>query len=261
MVPALPLHFPTNMTNNISAVVVDDEISSRNTLKKFLSMYCPEVSITAECGSVKEALVSIKRCNPDLVFLDIHMPDGDGFDVLQKVIGFNFEIIFITGFDNYAIKAIKYAAIDYLVKPLVAEELKLAVDRVLKKKNETGHPRLNPVQLQAASKMSSSTRIAVPDSNGLKIIHLHKLIYCKAEGNYTQFVLTNGKILICKTLKEYESLLPQSPFLRIHNSFIVNLDHVKTYVRGRGGQLEMSNGEFLDVARNRKQLVLDALTN
>jgi two-component system, LytTR family, response regulator len=248
------------MTNSISAVVVDDEVSSRNTLKKFLSMYCPEVSITAECGTVKEALVSIKHYNPDLVFLDIHMPDGDGFDVLQNITGFNFEIIFITGLDNYAIKAIKYAAIDYLVKPLVAEELKHAVNRVLKKKNETAHLRLSPVQPQSASKLTSSTRIAVPDSNGLKIIHLHKLIYCKAEGNYTEFVLTEGKILICKTLKEYEMLLPQSSFLRIHNSFIINLDHVKTYLRGRGGQLEMSNGEFLDVARNRKQLVLEVLT-
>jgi two-component system, LytTR family, response regulator len=245
------------MTNSISALVVDDEVSSRNTLKKFLSMYCPEVSIIAECSTVKEALVSIKQNNPELVFLDIQMPDGDGFDVLQNASGFNFEIIFITGFDNYAIKAIKYSAIDYLIKPLVAEELKHAVSRVLKKKNEIARPQPSP---QSAGKLSPSTRMAVPDSNGLKIIHLRKLIYCKAEGNYTEFVLTEGKFLVCKTLKEYEMQLPQSSFLRIHNSFIINLDHVKTYVRGRGGQLEMSNGEFLDVARNRKQLVLEALT-
>ena len=248
------------MMNNIKAVIVDDEVASRNTLKKFLKVYCPDVSVINECGSVKEALMIIEKNNPELVFLDVHLPDGDGFDVLRQLPEINFEIIFTTGFDSYAIKAIKYAAIDYLLKPLVPEELKEAINRVLKKKSEGISQAVAPTK-QQTSPLSATSRIAVPDATGLKIIHLNKIIYCKAEGNYTYFVLLDqAKVLVCKTLKEYELVLPQPPFFRIHNSSVINLDHAKTYLKGRGGQVEMSNGEFLDVARNRKQLFLDMLT-
>jgi two-component system LytT family response regulator len=246
------------MSNSVTAIIIDDEVSARNTLKKFLSVYCPEVSIIAECGSVKEAMASIKKHDPEIVFLDIHLPDGDGFDVLHQLSEINFEIIFTTGFDNYAIKAIKYSAIDYLLKPLVAEELTVAVKRAIEKISENNSI---PAPPKPANHLNPMTRIAVPDAQGLKIIHLTKIVYCKAEGNYTSFVLSDqSKMLICKTLKEYEAGLPEPPFFRTHNSFLINLEHVKTYVKGRGGQVEMSNGEFLDVARNRKQHLLDRLT-
>lgn len=246
------------MTNKIDAIIIDDEVSARNTLKKFISVYGLDIDVITECGSVKEALSSIKKHKPELIFLDIHLPDGDGFDVLQQLSEINFEIIFTTGFDSYAIKAIKYAAIDYLLKPLIAEELKEAVTRVLKKRNE--NPALIPIADKITNPVKLTSRIAVPDANGLKIIHLNKIIHCEAESNYTNFVLSDQpKILVCKTLKEYETVLPHPPFLRIHNSSIINLGHVKSYVKGRGGQAEMSNGEFIDVARNRKQIFLDAL--
>lgn len=242
---------------DIKALIIEDEASARSTLIKFLGAYCPEVIILAEAGSVKEGLQAIEIYKPELVFMDVQMGDGDGFDVLQKLREINFELIFISGFDTYAIKAIKYAAIDYLLKPLIPDELKLAVDKVIKKKAENPLPAPNPKPRIATL---PNSRIAVPDSVGLKIIHLNKILYCKADSNYTLFVLAGQEnILVCRTLKEYETILP-STFVRIHNSYLVNLEHVMTYVKGRGGQVEMSNGDHLDVARNRKQEFLDMLT-
>jgi two-component system LytT family response regulator len=244
---------------NMTALIVDDEITARNTLKKFLSVYCTEVLVMAECSSVKEGFEYLMtNAEPDMVFLDVHLSDGDGFDLLQKLPKVNFEIIFTTGYNNYAIKAIKHAALDYLVKPIVAEELKEAVSRVIKKKAETSN-----VQSSVAYRFSPSPmngRIAVADNDGVRIIPINKIIYCKAEGNYTLFVLSsNEKLMICKNLKEYERQLPHPNFLRIHNSYLINLEHVKLYARGRGGHVEMISGECLDVARNRKQLLLDIL--
>lgn len=243
----------------MKVVIVDDESSARNILKKFLSVYCPEVTVIAECTSVKEGYECITKNEFDILFLDIHLTDGEGFDLLQKIPKITFEIIFTTGYDTYAIKAIKYAAIDYLVKPLIAEELKEAVDRVIKKKADNVKiPQAPEPKIQL---LPTSGRIAVSDTNGLRILQLNKIIYCKAEGNYTSFILSDKeKILVCKTLKEYETILPQPYFLRIHNSHLINLEHVKSYVNGRGGQVEMSNNEFLDVARNRKQSLMDIIT-
>jgi two-component system, LytTR family, response regulator len=238
----------------MKAVIIDDELQARSTLKKFLSAYCPEVSVRAECDSITAGFECIvNNTAPDILFLDVQLADGDGFDLLQRLPQINFEIIFTTGYNNYAIKAIKYAAIDYLVKPINPEELREAVSRVMKKK-----AKYNSLDNPLPSRMNG--RIAIADSDGFRVVQLAKIVYCKAEGNYTLFIFSDGeKILVCKNLKEYECVLPQSSFLRIHNSYLINLEHLKSYVRGRGGQVEMSNGEFLDVARNRKQLLLDVM--
>lgn len=237
----------------IRSIIIDDETAARNTLKKFLSVYCPEVLIIDECGTVEKSVKSISELKPELIFLDVHLPDGTGFDMLQQLPEIDFEIIFTTGFDTFAIQAIKYSAIDYLVKPLIAEDLREAVNRVLRKNNERNESIINK---QPAAPRNG--RIAVPDRNGLKIIQLSEIIYCEAEGNYTMFFLSdNNKILVCKTIKEYENLFPMETFVRIHNSYIINLEHIKSYVKGRGGQVEMSNGTFLDIARNRKQYFLE----
>jgi two-component system LytT family response regulator len=243
----------------MNVVIIDDELNARNTLRKFLSMYCPDVVVAADCSSVKEGLNFLStNDSPDIVFLDIHLQDGDGFDLLQQLPQIDFEIVFTTGYNNYAIKAIKYAAIDYLVKPLIADELKEAVAKVAKKKSERIKALLHGANRTVLTPMNG--RIAVADSNGLQIVQMMRIIYCKAEGNYTLFVLTNEqKILVCKNLKEFESLLPLPSFVRIHNSYLINIEHVKSYLKGRGGQVEMSNNEFLDVARNRKQLFLEII--
>lgn len=246
--------------NNLTSLIIDDEINSRDTLKKFLTAYCPEVEVVAEGSSVKEGLDIIKTHDPQLVFLDIHLTDGEGFDILRQLGEIRFEIIFTTGFDNFAIKAIKYAALDYLLKPLIPEELQEAVKRALQKRNEALQT-ITPA-IQPSTVTAPVSRIAVPDNNGLKVIQLNKIIYCTAKGNYTSFTMADqAELLVCKTLKEYDVTLPQPPFLRIHNSHIINLDHVKSYVKGRGGQAEMTNGVFVDIARNRKQPFLDALTS
>lgn len=243
----------------MNVVIIDDELSARNTLQKFLSIYCPDIVVDAQCESVSEALKYLTANeSPDIVFLDVHLNDGDGFDLLQKLPQIDFEIIFTTGYNNYAIKAIKYSAIDYLVKPLIADELKEAVAKVAKKKSEQMRSLVRDDHRSSQAPMTS--RIALADSNGLQIIQVARIVYCKAEGNYTLFVLTNDqKILVSKNLKEFESLLPMPQFVRVHNSYLINIEHVKSYVKGRGGQVQMSNNEFLDVARNRKQLFLDVI--
>lgn len=244
----------------MNVVIIDDELSARNTLRKFLSIYCPDVVVVAQCGSVNEGFKYLTTHeSPDIIFLDVHMNDGDGFDLLQKLPQIDFEIIFTTGYNNYAIQAIKHSAIDYLVKPLVADELKEAVAKVAKKKREQIRSLKRDDYRSQQTPMSG--RIALADSNGLQIIQLARILYCKAEGNYTLFVLTNNqKILVSKNLKEFESLLPIPQFVRVHNSYLINIEHVKSYVKGRGGQVQMSNNEYLDVARNRKQLFLDVIT-
>ena len=241
------------MTNSIRTLIIDDEPGARATLKSYLGRSCPEIAIAGEGGSVKEAIELVEREKPDLVFLDVHMPDGDGFNLLERLVNIYFDVIFTSGFDQYAIKAIKYAAVDYLLKPLVEDELRQAVTRVAEKRKS---------RHSVSSKIQETNRIAVPDTNGLKVVHLDTIIYCKAEGSYSNFALTNQpKIVVCRTLKDYETILPNPPFMRIHNSSIINIEHVKSYVKGRGGQVEMSNGDFLDVARNRKQQFLDTLTH
>jgi two-component system, LytTR family, response regulator len=243
----------------MNVVIIDDEVNARNTLRKFLSVYCPDVVVISECSSVADGVVYLSTNDaPDIVFLDVHLPDGDGFDLLQQLKQIDFDIIFTTGYNNYAIKAIKYAAIDYLVKPLIADELKEAVAKVAKKKRERIKSLIQNVNTVPFSPMTS--RIAVADSNGLQIIQMTRILYCKAEGNYTLFVLANDqKVLVCKNLKEFETLLPMPSFVRIHNSYLINMEHVKSYLKGRGGQVQMSNNEYLDVARNRKQLFLEII--
>lgn len=244
--------------NSLKSVIIDDEKNSRETLKKFLTAYCPDVNVIAEGATVKEGIDIISLHDPELVFLDINLTDGEGFDILKQLHEIRFEIIFTTGFDNYAIQAIKYAAVDYLLKPLIPEELQEAVKRALKKREDN---------LAAIASTKQKTivpgilnRIALPDDHGLKIVQFNKIVYCTAEGNYSLFAIEGQKnMLVCKTLKEYELALPQPPFLRVHHSHIINLEHVKSYLKGRGGQVEMSDGKFLDIARNRKQIFLDAI--
>ncbi|RAW00270.1 LytR/AlgR family response regulator transcription factor [Pseudochryseolinea flava] len=243
----------------MNVVIIDDEQSARTTLRKLLSIHCPDVVIDHECDSVNAAFEYLSNHDsPDIVFLDVHLNDGDGFDLLQRLSQIDFEIIFTTGYNNYAIKAIKYAAIDYLVKPLVGDELKDAVVKVSKKKGEQLRALVRGDNRHPQGPMNG--RIAIADSHGLQIIALTRILYCKAEGNYTSFILTNDqKILVSKNLKEFETILQLPQFVRIHNSYLINIEHVKSYVKGRGGQVQMSNNDYLDVARNRKQLFLEVV--
>lgn len=226
----------------VLAVIVDDEVRSRSILRTMLARCCPEVTLAGDAATVEEALEIISSLQPDIVFLDIELGNGSGFDLLGQLEHIPFRIIFVTAFESFAIKAIKWSACDYLLKPVDPAELKTAVARALQSPapaQEEHHP---------------TARLALPTSEGLLFLDTEKVLYCASEGRYTRFYLSEAqkKILITRNLGEYEAVLTTQGFVRIHHQYIVNMRHVSRYVRGRGGCIVMSNGTELPVSTRRK---------
>lgn len=248
----------TNL-NHINAVIIDDEESARETLRGMIKAYCPAVKIIQEAGGVLDGITAIENFDPDLVFLDIEMPFGTGFDLLERLSEINFEIIFTTAYNQYAIRAIKVAALDYILKPIDPKELQDAVKK-LRNKNPSGQQSKLQILSEVNKEVNDITRLAIPSSESLDIIEVAKISYCQSVSNYTIFFMEDGHQLVSsKTLKEYESLLPQKTFLRVHQSFLVNLRQVKKYIKGRGGILELKDGTTIDVARDRKAKLLESI--
>lgn len=242
----------------LKAIIIDDERSSRNALRQKLMNHCPEINIIAECENGEEGIKSIEETNPDIIFLDVEMPRMNGFTMLQQLNQHNFEIIFITAYDHYAIKAIKYSALDYLVKPVEVADLKTAVEKVAeKRKKTTGNTALEMLLQNLMNKEKEQHCIAIPSMEGLQFVPTGNIIYLEAQSNYTNFYLINNKkITVAKTLKDFEELLPGSIFIRIHHSYIININCIEKYIKGDGGQVMMKNGVSLDVARRKKEEVL-----
>lgn len=226
----------------IKAVIIEDEKNSREILEWQLNKHCPQVKVLSFFGSSVEAAEQIHRIAPQLVFLDIQMPEINGFEFLEKVNPIDFEVVFTTAYNEYAVKAFKYSAIDYLLKPVDAVELRSAVERVEHKINSRLPTLLSP------------KRMALTTTNSLIFIDPDDILFCEGQSNYTNFHLRteNKKILISRTLKEIEEVLIPYNFFRIHNSFVINMKHVKEYVRGAGGYVVMSNDKHLTVSRGRK---------
>jgi two-component system, LytTR family, response regulator len=245
----------------LKAILIDDEKNSRESLKKKILASCRDVSIVAECINGIEGLAAIREHNPDLVFLDIEMPHMNGFTMLQQLPQRRFDIIFTTAFNQYAINAIRFSALDYLVKPVDTAELVLAVNRSLEKKQGGfNEQQLELLQTYLSQPKQLPAKIAVSVLSGLEIIDLADIIYMEATGNYTNIHFTTGKpLLSSKTLKEFEEMLPSSQFCRIHNASLVNISFIKKYNKGEGGQVVLSNGTILDVARRRKDELLQLL--
>ncbi|MCX6318745.1 MAG: LytTR family DNA-binding domain-containing protein [Bacteroidetes bacterium] len=243
------------------AILIDDEKNSRESLRKKIETHCPDVQILAECANGLEGLDAIERHAPDIVFLDIEMPHMNGFNMLQQVTKRNFELIFTTAFNQYAINAIRYSALDYLVKPVDVAELVLAVERSRKKKNETDTSRqLEILSGYLSQQQAKPDKIAVSVSTGLEIITVANIIYLEATGNYTHIYMKDEKpLLASRTLKEFEDILPPSFFYRIHNAILVNVSYIKKYNRGDSGQVLLTNGVLLDVARRRKDELLQLI--
>ena len=238
----------------LKAIIIDDEKSSRNALQQKLVNHCPKVTVIAECENGEEGIKSIEESKPDIIFLDIEMPRMNGFTMLQQLKQHNFEIIFITAYDHYAIKAIKYSALDYLVKPVEIADLQSAVERASVKRNKnTGNMALETLLHNLINKEKEHQRIAIPSMEGLQFVETQDIIYLEAASNYTNFYLKNNKkIIVAKTLKDYEELLPSSIFIRIHHSHIINTNCIEKYLKGDGGQVLMKNGATLDVSRRKK---------
>ncbi|WP_119080122.1 LytR/AlgR family response regulator transcription factor [Chitinophaga alhagiae] len=242
----------------INAVIVDDEHYASQALVTLLKKHCPDVAVMAVCNNAKEAVKIIRDLRPQLVFLDVEMPWLNGFEVLEMLHPVLFDCIFTTSYDQYAIKAIRFSALDYLLKPVDPQELKAAVARVSEKR--PGSLQQQMELLLSRLQPATVDRIALPTLEGLQIIPVNSILYCSSSSNYTIFNLTgNQKLIISRTLKEIEEMLEEHQFLRVHHSYLVNLKEVRKYNRGEGGSLLMSDGASIDVSRSRKEMLLKKL--
>lgn len=243
----------------LKAIIVDDEKISRDILNDYITKYCPDVKVCEQCDSVKTGLLSIEKHQPDIVFLDVEMPKGNGFDLLEQVKDIRFETVFVTAFDNYAIQALNYSAAYYILKPVSIDELVMAVDKIKtqKKKNVSGvHTKVLLENIK--TKTIAQHKIVLPLQDGFEVVSLKDIVHCDAHDNFTDFYFVSGqKMMICRTLKFYEELLADSGFMRVHKSHLINLDHVTKYRKGKGGQLTMSNGAVIDVSPNKKDELME----
>ena len=244
----------------ITATIVDDEPYSCEALVTLLERYCPDVKVLDICYSAASALVSIKEQNPQILFLDIEMPHMNGFELLEKLPEINFELIFTTSYDQYAIKAIRFSALDYLLKPIDQEELKKAVQKAI---NSMKHPLPQQIEI-LLQKLNHPTipvnKIAIPTVEGLQMIFVESIISCSSDSNYTILLLKNKqKMIASRTLKEMEEMLEEYSFTRVHHSHLINLNEVEKYVKGEGGYLVMSDGSTVDVSRSKKEMLLKKL--
>lgn len=242
---------------NLNAVIIDDELNSTDVLKILISKHCPCVTVVGHAEDAVTGESIITSCAPDIVFLDIEMPARSGFDMLDKVACKDFEVIFVTAYDHYALKAIKHCALDYLLKPVDIDELVGAVQKVAKRRRHrhTAEP------TGMLTRHLSHGRIAIPVTDGLEFVEIQQVIRCEASGNYTKMYLSGHRsYLIARSLKEYETLLAQHNFVRIHNAHLVNLNHVQKYTRGEGGYAVMTDGAMVDISKRKKQEFLSHFT-
>jgi two-component system LytT family response regulator len=236
----------------LTAIIIDDEKKGRIALRGKLEDYCPEVTLMGEAADGAEGLQLIRARKPDIVFLDIEMPRMDGFEMLRQLADKDFHIIFTTAYDQYAIKAIKYAAFDYLLKPVDIEELRAAIERVQEKTQKQTDGKLEVLQQNLQHKHPLG-KIAIPTLDGLLFFNLSDIIHLEAQSNYTTIHFSNHpKLLASRTLKDFEDLLPTDMFFRTHHSHIINLQYIKRYIKGDGGQIEMQNGNYVTVSRRKK---------
>nr|WP_262904491.1 LytTR family DNA-binding domain-containing protein [Tamlana laminarinivorans] len=238
----------------LKAIIVEDEQTSRDILKNYLQKYCPNIQVLGEASNIDEAIVLIRKTELDVVFLDVEMPYGNAFDLLDKVGDINFETIFVTAYNNYAIDALNAHASYYLMKPISIDELIKAVDYVtnIKQKEEALQN-----QILVPNTNTVSGKITIPQLDGFEIIETSDILFCKADDNYTEIYLKNNtKKIVSKTLKYFDDMLSNSTFSRVHKSYLINVAEVKKYVKGKGGSVILSNGKEIMVSASKKAQLL-----
>lgn len=247
----------------IKAIIIEDEKMSRETLKRLLDKYCPVVEVVAEADGYRKGLEEIRKHRPDVIFLDIQMPDGSGFRLLEEMEVIDFEIIFTTAFDQFAIKAIKYSALDYLLKPIIPQELVEAVERVEKKKAENQKRKAAEINPEtSAVQEEKRQKIVLSTAEMIHVISVDDIVRCESDNYYTYFHFVDGrKLLVSKTLKENEELLSQYNFIRPHKSHLVNIKFIKSYIRHEGGYILMNDGTQIPVSRRKKDKIMDIIFN
>ena len=242
----------------MKAVIIDDEEDSRNILARYLAKYCSDVEVCGFGQSVATGKEVIEKCNPDVVFLDIEMPYGNGFDLLDSIKEITFETVFVTAFDHYAIQALNQSAAYYLLKPISIDELINAVNKIRCERSGVNYRRHSNVLVDNL-RTPVNQRIMLPTMGGFEIVAINAILYCEAADNFTRFYLEGvaNPLLICKTLKYFEEILKEHRFIRIHRSHLINPDYVVRYNKGKGGSVTMKNNRELEMSSERRHQFLE----
>lgn len=246
----------------VRTILVDDEPRGLNTLKKLLQEYCPEIKVIAECTDADTAKDKIELLEPQLAFLDISLPGKTSFDLLSELDKINFEIIFVTAHNEYTLEAFHYSAVDYLMKPIDEDILVDAVRRAVKRvaMNSVNNNVSTLLHNLQKAQVPQEMKLCIPSLKGFQVVELKDILYCEASGSYTNFFFVDKhSVCTAKTIHDYEDLLEDAGFVRIHKSFLVNLLHVKEYLRGEGGSVILSNGHEVEVARRKKELLISKM--
>jgi two-component system LytT family response regulator len=242
----------------LRTLIIDDEPSVRNTLNGLLKRTCPQVSIVGEAHSVATGIRAIMEKSPDLILLDIKMDDGTGFDLLNHFENINFKIIFVTAYEEFAIRAFDFSAIDYLLKPINPEKLVKAVKNVELLKSKDFSTQLNALRENIDTHGGAIKKIILKNQESIHLLNVDDIIHCESDGSYTVFeTFDNYKIVVSKNLKEYDALLSQSGFLRLHRSHLINLKHIKRFDKHDGGYIVMSNGSQIPVSTSGRERLLE----
>lgn len=246
--------------SNLKAILIDDEVSSTDILEYELQSINSSIDVIEKCNDARKAASLINTLKPDIVFLDIEMPWLSGFEILDQLTFKNFNLIFITAYNQYAIKAFKYLAVDYLLKPVAKEELKKTINRIQLRDTTKQREQLkNMVDLIKNSGLKSG-KIPFPTQHGIEFFSANQIIHCEADSNYTKIYTTdNNKILISKTLKSIEEMINHHRFLRVHQSHLINLEYLKSYIKEDGGYIKMSNNTIIPLSRSRKAEFFDKI--
>jgi len=248
------------MTQSIRSIIVEDEKSSTLTLMRLLEKYCPEVEVIFTATTVKDAISKIDKTNPDLIFLDIGLPDGDGFNVLNEVRSESFEVIFTTAYDHYAIKAFEFSAIHFLLKPIDYKDLQVAVKRFINHQSKTELSKKFQILKEHLNNKPES--IILPSADGLEIYKIDEIVRCEANDNYTSFHLANKKIIVMsRSLNNYETMLENLNFARIHQKHLINIKYIRKINKGKYWTLTMSDNAELQIAAKRKHEFIAKLTS
>ena len=245
----------------LKAILVDDELSSLQNLQQKLIEFCPDIKVVAAAQQPEEALLLIRQHKPDVIFLDIEMPRMSGFRMLDELGGnYDFDIIFTTAYNHYAVEAIRISAFDYLTKPIAIKDLQNAVERLVKERQCVTKERIDILRQSFSENKSQEDKIALPTNEGLEFIVIKTIIHIESSSNYSKLFLSDGKtILVTKLLKDFEDMLLPYRFYRVHNCHLINLNYIKKYIRGEGGQVILQNGDSIDVARRKKEEFLKLL--
>lgn len=250
------------MTQRFNALIIDDEPHARQALRNMLTLYCPGVRVVGEAGTVASGIEAVAAFQPDLVLLDVEMPDGTGFDLLKRLPEIPFAVIFVTAHEAYALQAIKFSALDYLLKPVQPDELQQAVDRAMKQRHDELILKLRSYAENTAEPQRPPRRIVLNTATNVYVINVEEILRCESDENYTRiFFLDRERIVVSRTLKEFDGMLSPFGFFRVHQSHLINMAFVETYQKGLGGTVVMKNQDRVPVSSRRKEAFLKLLAS